>query len=329
MKLPVQDPYWTEITAFIRQSIGSDTPFIGPRELMADLPKVFTYDWVLALEIPDDYTGVAVHKGLMHELPVVVLQRLRDGWKCVFANPVFLFFMQHSSPLPAVSSDHLGSFYENLVLLEKLDAAKRSWSCESTACVVLAHGAPHGNPAGLGATLRSLSLLHLSVVVVPVAGDATFRAACRDLCGKYRVDFEEAGARNALGAGDALKAGVTRLLAAETSAWIASFDDSVTVRPDFLAVMEKWRNAKSQQLLGGWWEEEDGVRECFQRDGFELIVPRRPNPRFLYGHRDYWTRRFSAAQNGTTPPGAPLVIPGLVNPHAQHPSPLAASLQAV
>ena len=316
MPLPVRDPYWTEITAFIRQSIGSDTPFIGPRELLSDLPKVFTYDWVQAIEIPDDYQGVAVHKGLMHELPVMVLQKLRDEWKCVFANPVFLFFMQHSSPLPVVSGDHLGTFYENLILLEKLNAAKRSCPSESTAGVVLAHGAPGGNPAGLDATLRSLSLLHLAVVVVPVTGDATFLAACRDLCAKYRVDFEETGAGNAIGAGDALKAGVTRLLAGGTSAWIATFDDSVTVRPDFIAVMEKWRNAKAQQLLGGWWEEADGVCKCFQRDGFELIVPRRSNARFLYGHRDYWTRRFGSAQNGAAPPDAPLVIPGLVIPHA-------------
>ncbi|MGB8352378.1 MAG: hypothetical protein WCD79_00665 [Chthoniobacteraceae bacterium] len=306
MTLPVRDPFWTEITDFIRQTIGDDAPFIGPRELLPDLPKVFSYDWIHMTEVLRDYRGVAIHKGLMHELPVPILQAIRDGWKCVFASPVFLFFMPQSSPLPAISGDHLGAFNENLVLLEKLDAAKRSLSSEATACVVLART----KTATLDATLRSLSLLHLAVVVVPVQGDETFHAACRDLCGKYRADFQPAGAN------DALKAGVTHWLAGEQNTWIATFDDSVTVRPDFLAVMEKWRNAKSQQLLGGWWEAADGVRERFQRDGFEIIVPRKPNPRFLYGHRDYWTRRFSSAQNETALPDALLVIPGLVIPHA-------------
>src|SRR5882724_8925068 len=107
MIFPVQDAFWTEMATFVRDAIGQDTPFIGPREFRPVLPRVFPYDWVHAIEILDQFGGVIVHKGLLHELPVPVLQTLKKEWKCVFANEVFLFFMPADSALSAASEIHL------------------------------------------------------------------------------------------------------------------------------------------------------------------------------------------------------------------------------
>ena len=310
MTSQVQDPYWTETTRFILQVIGDDSPIIAPREFRPHLPKTFPYDFVHAVDVLLDYRGVAVHKGLMNELPVPVLRTLREEWKCVFANEVFLFFMPPSCSLPSTSGQHLGAFDENLALLEKKVVALQSHPNKETACVVSASRAP----AALEAVLRSLSLLHLAVVVVPHTTDENLRRAFRDLCLGYRTRLESVVGHKKPAPGDAIRTGVRRVLAEDRFNWIATLDDSVVVRPDFLIAMEKWRDAETRPLLGGYWEQSDGVRESFCHDGFQCVVPCRPNARFLYGHRDYWETRFSdqPGEQKAVPPA--LVIPGLIIP---------------
>ena len=220
MASQVQDPYWADTTLFIVEAIGADTPLIAPREFRPHLPKTFSYDFVHAVEILLDYRGVAVHKGLMHELPVSVLRTLREEWKCVFANEVFLFFMPPSSPLAAVSGDHLETFYENLTLLEKHEVALNSHPSKSTACLVLASRPPEG----LEAALRSLSLLHLAVVVVPVTADAHLRRTFREICLRYRARFEPVEGARSQSPRDAIRAGLGLLLADDRFDWIATLD---------------------------------------------------------------------------------------------------------
>lgn len=309
MTSQVQDPYWTETARFILQTIGDDAPLIAPREFRPQLPKTFSYDFVHAVEILLDYHGVAVHKGLMNELPVPVLRTLREDWKCVFANEVFLFFMPPSSPLAVVSGQHLGAFYENLALLEKQEVALKSHPSKATACVIAASRSSEG----LEAALRSLSLLHLAVVVVPATKDENLRRAFHELCLRFRARLEpDGGSRTS--PGDAIRAGLRLILAEDRFDWMATMDDSVVARPDFLLVMEKWRDAETRPLLGGCWEKQDGVRESFRHDGFHCVVPRRPNARFLYGHRSYWEARFADRPGNQTGGHQALVIPGLIIP---------------
>lgn len=317
MNPPAQDPYWSGTTDFIRDAIGEKALFIGPRELQPYLPGVFSYDWVHSIEVLGDFRGVAVHKGLMHELPVPVLRTVSREWKCVFANEVFLFFMPPTSALPGVSGEHLGVFHDKLAALEKQDESVQEHRPKATVCVVVASGPP----SGLEKVLHSLSVLHLETVVVPAGGDPGLPDVRRDICDRFRARWETptAGQGN-VSPQDALRTGVELLLAEERNAWIASFDDSVVARPDFLAVMEKWRHSKARPLLGGFWEEADGLRRSWRQDGFDLVVPLRPNRRFLYGHRNYWARR---PATGSTGPDRlshstdALVIPGLVIPQAE------------
>ena len=189
--------------------IGDDSPIIAPREFRPHLPKTFPYDFVHAVDVLLDYRGVAVHKGLMNELPVPVLRTLREEWKCDFANEVFLFFMPPSCSLPSTSGQHLGAFDENLALLEKKVVALQSHPNKETACVVSASRAP----AALEAVLRSLSLLHLAVVVVPHTTDENLRRAFRDLCLGYRTRLESVVGHKKPAPGDAIRTGVRRVLA--------------------------------------------------------------------------------------------------------------------
>jgi hypothetical protein len=304
----------------VRDAIGPDKAFVGPREFRPVLPKVFPYDWVHAIEILDQFGGVIVHKGLMHELPVPVLQTVSKEWKCVFANEVFLFFVPVDSALTATSDTHLQFFHEQLESMEKLARITKAVLKEVTAVVVIASHAP----SFLEKTLGSLSLLHAPVLVVAATSDAMRRKSYRSVCSTYHAGLDESG--NHATVASALKTGVGRLLEDADNAWIASFDDTMLARPDFLLVMERFRNADTRPVLGGFWTEADGVRSSFSRDGLRMIIPRKQGNMHCYGHREYWKQMFFAtgstgprpSVNGKVfpflaPQIEPLIIDGLVS----------------
>jgi len=302
MIFPVQDPFWTETAGFIRETISPHRPFINPREFRAVLPRAFPYDWVHAIETLEQYDAVVIHKGLMHELPLPVLQALNDEWKKVFANAVFIVFMPVASPLPPCPKEHTQAFYDRLKLLEQFALAKKERTMEQTALLVIASRTPEH----LDRTLNSFSLFHLPVFVLSARSDQSRQKSHGEVCSRHRAQWEKSVPHAT--EDEALESGIARFLADPDIDWIASFDDGMIARPDFLLVMEKFRSAKISPVLGGLWTGDDGVRASIFRDGFQIITPHRQNRRHLYGHRNFWREKF---QTGTHSPES-QVIPGLV-----------------
>jgi hypothetical protein len=288
MSFPDQDTYWKETAVFIRNTIGLETPFIAPREFRSVLPRVFPYDYVHAIEILSDYGGIAVHKGLLHELPLPVLQFVKAEWKCVFANEVFLFYVPAKSELQIASGTHQTFFRDRLVSLQELAEFEKSQIRELAALVVVASH----SPAALDKTLRSMVLLHTPIIAVATGRRQEYEAVCQ----QHHVRLQGSG--NIVSVQDALKAGARYWLDDPDITWICSFDDTMLVRPDFLLVMESLRSKFAHSALGGLWTEADGVRASFSRDGLPCVIPRRENPLHRYAHRDYWQRRvFLTADN--------------------------------
>lgn len=313
MTLQGKDPFWTETVDFILRVIGPGEAFVGPWEFRAVLPKVFNYDWVHGIHVVSDFAAVVVHKGLLQDLPLPVLQTMKAEWKCVYANAVFLVYMPAACPLPLAGAEHLGSFYEALLLLEKQAAYNGNPAREKTAFVVAASNIP----SSLDATLESLSLFRVPILVIPFNTDAANRDALGDICRRYETRFE--AEQNSATASEAVESGVRRLLEDDGFDWISSFDDTVITCPDFLSVMEKFRDAETCPVLGGCWNEEDGMRTQFLRDGISIITPRRRNSLILHGHRGYWERRFSrdhsrGSFSSHAQEARAIVIPNLIIP---------------
>jgi len=294
MVFPSQDPFWTETEAFIRKTLGTETPFVAPREFYHVLPRVFPYDWVYAIEILGEYGGFAVHKGLLHELPLPVLLYLKAEWKCVFANDVFLFYVPPPTHLPLAAEDHQKFFLNRLEALQKEAEAQTARIKETTALLVVASH----SPASLDNLLRSTGLLHVPVLVVAVSGDTKERETYRAICSRHNANFEESV--HGTNVEQALKAGIQKCLEDPDIVWICTLDDTMLIRPDFLAVVEKFRAQNVYSHFGGLWTKEDGAHASASVDGFQVIVPQRERTIHCYGHRDYWNQKFSLPQGAKT-----------------------------
>lgn len=306
MLQPVRDPFWTEAAVFVRGTVGVEKPFIGPRELRAVLPKVFAYDWVYAIDKIEDYAGILVHKGLLHEIPLGVLRRIKNEWKCVFANAVFLFFMPPASPLSIIANEHVHSFDDALRCVEKVAASRHPVVREQTMFLAIASHAPEG----LDNLLRSLGPFNVPLLVVAGTGDKARRNAYQAICAVHRVGFDDS--ISCANPREALKAGVVRSMEGEGIDWIATFDDTVVARPDFLFVMEKFRHSETCPALSGDWMPSDGARRSFQRDGVRIVVPRHQNDFLLYAHVNYWSRRLRIGKKPGTGLSEVFAIPQLV-----------------
>ena len=286
MSLATDDPFWAETAAFMRETMGSELTYVAPREFRDVLPTIFPYDWVFGIDPILQAAGVAIHKGLMHELPLPVLQFLNKEWKSVFANEVFVLFAPAHSSLPRLSSEHVGAFEVRLQSLEASITVAQDVRKERTALLVIASQAP----ANLERTLRSLSLLHLPVLVMDARGDGAHADDYRRICSDHRAQLENAGANSDIV--DVVKAGVRRLLDDVEVGWVATFDDTMSVRPDFLKIMERFRDRDSFPVLSGFRDKDDQVVGSSFRDGFQLIAVLRQSAVHLYAHRSYWSHRF-------------------------------------
>jgi hypothetical protein len=259
------------------------------------LRRVFPYDWVYAIEILSDYGGFAVHKGLLHELPLPVLLHVRSNWKCVFANEVFLFYVPQPSALPAAEETHQTFFFERLEALQKNEGENaKSNSRGATALLIVAsHSA-----SSLDNLLRSTVLLHAPTLVVVVVKEGKHEEAYRAVCSRHNAQMEEAPRDSTID--QALKIGIQLLLEDPDTIWICSFDDTMLVRPDFLSVAEKFRSQAPHSKLGGLWTHADCASASHSIDGFQVIVPQRENTIHCYGHRDYWRQKYSLKDGSST-----------------------------
>jgi hypothetical protein len=290
MSLVLDDPFWAETAAFIRETIGLDRAYVAPREFRDALPTIVPYDWVLDIEPVERAAGVVLHKGLMHELPIDVLQLLNAEWKGVFANAVFIVFVPLHSRLPLASDEHIGAFRARLQSLEAAIVRGRAAGAERTALLVIASHPP----ARLERTLRSLSLLHRPILVVDARSGTTVADNYRDACFVHRAELEKPA--TPLSAAAALAAGVRRLLDDVEVGWIASFDDTMLVRPDFLKVMERFRDREACPVLSGDGSEAVRTQGASSRDGFRLVSVRKASGIHLYAHRGYWGARFGLGE---------------------------------
>jgi hypothetical protein len=294
MTLAADDPFWAETAAFVRIMIGPDRAYVAPREFRDVLPTIFPYDWVFGIDPIKQAAGVLIHKGLMHELPLFVLQFLNKEWKAVFANEVFVLFVPAHSPLPSAPGEHFGAFRARLQSLEMLIVQGREARTERTALLVIASHAP----TSLDSTLRSLSLLHHPVLVIDARSGGTHEDDYRQVCSEHYACLETPATR--LTVLEALKAGVRRLMDDVEVGWISSFDDTMHVRPDFLKIMEHFRDPQACPVLSGFWSADEQIRGSSFRDGFQLVSVDRETGIQLYGHRNYWTPRFRLEHGSKT-----------------------------
>jgi len=104
MPFPHDDPYWVRVAEVVRERSGVDDRVVAPDIFWAVLPRVYRYDHARAHPTAD-YDWVVVHKGMVPDLPLALLDRAVADERAVFANDVFVVFGPKGWPAPLSPDD--------------------------------------------------------------------------------------------------------------------------------------------------------------------------------------------------------------------------------
>lgn len=101
---------WIETVAFLKQQVQPAESVIAPLVFKVQLPNPIS-DYRTFVK-KGGFPWVVVHKGMLEAVDAVVPRLIRQGYRPVFANDVFVVFTQHQQ-VPQVSflAPHLKSFY--------------------------------------------------------------------------------------------------------------------------------------------------------------------------------------------------------------------------
>ena len=104
MPFPHNDPYWVEVADLVGGRTAGDQRVIAPDIFWSVLPKVYRYDHARA-HPTDDYDWIVVHKGLVADLPLDLLDRAVAEGRPVLANEVFVVFGPQDAPSELAADD--------------------------------------------------------------------------------------------------------------------------------------------------------------------------------------------------------------------------------
>lgn len=110
------DPTWLAVHRAIAPLLTAKDAVLAPRGAWPPFPcPVRFYDATIAIE---DESVFVLHKGRMPALPKAALAAVVAGWRCLFANEVFLVFARPSGrrrwPSHVWPSDHLRRVHQHL-----------------------------------------------------------------------------------------------------------------------------------------------------------------------------------------------------------------------
>ncbi len=97
MPFPHDDPYWVQVADLVVERTAEDQRVIAPDIFWAVLPKVYRYDHARA-DPTAEYDWIVVHKGMVADLPLDLLDRAVTDGRPVLANDVFVVFGPRDEP---------------------------------------------------------------------------------------------------------------------------------------------------------------------------------------------------------------------------------------
>lgn len=100
-----RDKYWNPLVEYLKKQGLEDAFFVGPEVLLYDFPKVLPYQILKHIRLADyDWEYVVFHKRLPEDMTNDFLDMLRQSYKPVWANKIFVVFKKNPSNMEKIKA---------------------------------------------------------------------------------------------------------------------------------------------------------------------------------------------------------------------------------
>jgi hypothetical protein len=236
------------------------------------------------LEPPLDLTfdAVIVRQDHLTALAPPLLDGLRRGYACAFANTRFALLLPR--PATAPRPEAAAVMARIVALTEGCPVAAPRRTGTSLDCAILM--TTFNRPAALKRSLPQLAGLGCAVVVVD---DGSAGAAAREnaaLCDRFQVTRLVLPENRGLAA--ALNVGLAYLLADRSLGWISYFQDDVDVAPNAMAELRALGDPTERPLLTGYDADEHPAARQAIIAGHPVLLKSSSPAVHLHAHVAYW-----------------------------------------
>lgn len=291
MPFPRDDPFWTEVSGFVRVRWGAKAVVAAPPDFVEELPHAIPYDALNRWDGPQPDAAI-IHKGIMDQIPSSLLADWVEHWTPTFANPVFAVLERPGRRpllpfrLPQALRPRPPWFGHILPLHEELrrrrDRPAAAPAAGRTALLVTTHN----RPGLLRQSLATICRLNAPVLVVDDGSRPEFQTAHAALAREFPIQWLHLPENRGLPA--ALNAGLAFWLADPDIAWISYFQDDTEVRADALELLARVQDPVERPLLTGRLDPLHRELGRARFDGVEAVWQRSCPGIHLHAHRDYW-----------------------------------------
>jgi glycosyltransferase involved in cell wall biosynthesis len=277
------DRHWLDICAFLEPYLQPADRLLAPIDFLARFPvQAYPYNVASSLSV-EDFTFVAVHKGMLAEIDFGFLLQVLDRLQPIWANPVFVLYADSAvvksrlKDLPAPDSAEVEP------LLAQLQTQARSSGQPAQRCAIVV--TTYNHSAALAQTLPGLCQLGGSVLVVDNGSTEPHATANQTLAEQHGAALLHLPEHQMLPA--AINAGVGYWLANSAIEWISCFQDNVRVQLNLLQQLLRIQDPERYPLLTGYDAPEHQGQEA-ELGGQTVRLKMATSGVHLHAHRRYW-----------------------------------------
>lgn len=281
MPFPANDPYWTEVRAFLEQHANPQDVILAPNDFLEFFPNNYPYPvspWLTA----DQISFAVFHKGMLAEVASPLAGTVIQQFQAVLANEVFVVYAK--VPLPDQAppdSIHFKPLIQQFGL--SADATYKSIDQPSCAVVITTQN----RPWCLERSLPQVVQLNSPIVVVDNASKPEVHQANQAICDRYRVPLIYLPTDQ--GTAYAMNAGISYWLADPKVTWISFFQDNVDVQANAFNIFLQIQDVKQRPLLTGFDTIDHETVSTETIAGQTVLLKRSVPGIHFHAHRDYWT----------------------------------------
>ncbi len=273
-----RNKYWNPLVKFLKKKLLENQIFIGPEVLLYEFPKVFPYQILKDINLDDyDFEYIVFHKKLPEDLTNDYLDLIREKYKPVWGNHLFVVYKKNRSTKERLKALKY-ALYTNINFKKyyKPEKEKKQGIFITT----------YNRPQFLRQLLKQIHNRPEEILVINDGSDEKFQTEYDQIKQEFPNISYIDNIKN-MGLVFSMNTGYNYFLSDPDIEWIHYFQDDVVLRDDFFEVMDKVKDKKERPVITGIYREPHKIFKTSKINNIEVYFLKSAPAQHILMHRQY------------------------------------------